>query len=77
MKKAAPRHRLPWLGCWPKATISCPSPGPSTSRYLEENLGALQVRLTADELRPIEEVFPQGVTAGQRYPATAMRFVNG
>jgi aryl-alcohol dehydrogenase-like predicted oxidoreductase len=54
-----------------------PIPGTKHVRYLEENLGALQVRLTADEVRRIEEVFPQGVTAGQRYPATAMRFVNG
>ncbi len=54
-----------------------PIPGTKHVRYLEENLGALQVRLTADELRRIEEVFPHGATAGQRYPAPAMRFVNG
>jgi aryl-alcohol dehydrogenase-like predicted oxidoreductase len=54
-----------------------PIPGTKHVRYLEENLGALQVRLTADELRRIEAVFPQGVTAGQRYPDRAMRFVNG
>jgi len=54
-----------------------PIPGTKHVKYLEENLGALQVRLTAEELRRIEEVFPHGVTAGQRYPATAMRFVNG
>jgi aryl-alcohol dehydrogenase-like predicted oxidoreductase len=54
-----------------------PIPGTKHVKYLEENLGALQVRLTADELRRIEEVFPHGVTAGPRYPAPAMRFVNG
>jgi aryl-alcohol dehydrogenase-like predicted oxidoreductase len=54
-----------------------PIPGTKRVRYLEDNLGALQVRLTADELRRLEEVFPQGVTAGPRYPAMAMRFVNG
>ena len=54
-----------------------PIPGTKHVRYLEENLGALQVRLTADQLRRIEEGFPQGVTAGQRYPDGAMRFVNG
>jgi aryl-alcohol dehydrogenase-like predicted oxidoreductase len=54
-----------------------PIPGTKHVRYLEENLGALQVRLTADELRRIEAVFPQGVTAGQRYPDRGMRFVNG
>jgi len=60
-----------------QGTDIVPIPGTKHVRYLEENLGALQVRLTADEVRRIEEVFPQGVTAGQRYPATAMRFVNG
>ncbi|MGO9095629.1 MAG: aldo/keto reductase [Bryobacteraceae bacterium] len=54
-----------------------PIPGTKHVRYLEENLGALQVRLTADELRRIEKVFPHGATAGPRYPASAMRFVNG
>jgi aryl-alcohol dehydrogenase-like predicted oxidoreductase len=54
-----------------------PIPGTKHVRYLEENLGALQVRLTAEELRRIEEAFPHGVTAGPRYPASAMRFVNG
>jgi aryl-alcohol dehydrogenase-like predicted oxidoreductase len=54
-----------------------PIPGTKHVWYLEENLGALQVSLTADELRRLEGVFPQGVTAGPRYPAMAMRFVNG
>ena len=52
-------------------------PGTKHMRYLEENLGALQVRLTSDDLRRLEEVFPQGVTAGPRYPAMAMRTVDG
>ena len=54
-----------------------PIPGTKRVRYLEENLGALQVRLTADELRRLGEAFPQSATAGPRYPAPAMRFVNG
>jgi aryl-alcohol dehydrogenase-like predicted oxidoreductase len=54
-----------------------PIPGTKHVRYLEDNLGALQVRLTADELCRLDETFPQGVTAGPRYPARAMRFVNG
>jgi aryl-alcohol dehydrogenase-like predicted oxidoreductase len=53
-----------------------PIPGTKHLRYLEENLGALQVRLTSDDLRRLDEVFPQGVTAGPRYPVTAMRFID-
>jgi aryl-alcohol dehydrogenase-like predicted oxidoreductase len=54
-----------------------PIPGTKRVRYLEENLGALQVRLTDDELRRLEDAFPLGATAGARYPAMAMRFVDG
>jgi aryl-alcohol dehydrogenase-like predicted oxidoreductase len=45
-----------------------PIPGTKRVRYLEENLGALDVQLTAEERRRIEEVAPVGVTAGERYP---------
>lgn len=54
-----------------------PIPGTKRVRYLEENVGALQVRLTDDELRRLGDAFPPGATAGPRYPATAMRFVEG
>jgi aryl-alcohol dehydrogenase-like predicted oxidoreductase len=45
-----------------------PIPGTKRIRYLEENLGALGVELSAEDLNRIEEVFPRGATAGQRYP---------
>ncbi len=54
-----------------------PIPGTKHVRYLEENLGALQVRLTDEELGRLAEAFPRGATAGARYPAMAMRFVAG
>jgi aryl-alcohol dehydrogenase-like predicted oxidoreductase len=43
---------------------------------LEENAGALSVKLTADDLRRINEVAPKGAASGQRYPETMMRLVN-
>jgi aryl-alcohol dehydrogenase-like predicted oxidoreductase len=54
-----------------------PIPGTKRLKYLEENLGALEVHLTPNHLRRLEEIFPQGITAGTRYPAGAMRFLNG
>jgi aryl-alcohol dehydrogenase-like predicted oxidoreductase len=45
-----------------------PIPGTKRRSYLEENVAADDVELTADELRRIDEVFPPGVTAGERYP---------
>jgi len=53
-----------------------PIPGTKRVRYLEENLAALQVSLTAEELRRLEEAFPLGVAAGERYNAQAMRAIN-
>jgi aryl-alcohol dehydrogenase-like predicted oxidoreductase len=44
---------------------------------LEENLGALQVRLAPDELAAIEAVFPTQAAAGERYPEGAMRLLRG
>jgi aryl-alcohol dehydrogenase-like predicted oxidoreductase len=44
-----------------------PIPGTKRRRYLEENVGAVDVELTGDDLRRIEEAFPKGATAGARY----------
>ena len=54
-----------------------PIPGTKRRRYLEENAGALGVRLTRDDLRRIDEVFPFGAAAGHRYPEHMMALVNG
>ena len=44
-----------------------PIPGTKRRGYLEQNAGALDVELTADDLARIEEAFPKGATAGERY----------
>jgi len=53
-----------------------PIPGASRRAHLEENIGALQVTLTRDELKRIDEIAPKGAAAGERYPEAAMRAVN-
>lgn len=45
-----------------------PIPGTKRVTYLEENLGALEVTLTADDLARIDATFPPGVATGARYP---------
>jgi aryl-alcohol dehydrogenase-like predicted oxidoreductase len=45
-----------------------PIPGTKRVPYLEENVGASEVDLTADDLARIEEAFPKGATSGDRYP---------
>jgi aryl-alcohol dehydrogenase-like predicted oxidoreductase len=54
-----------------------PIPGTKRRKYLEENAGALNIKLTPDDLRRIEEVAPKGAVSGQRYPESAMHLVNG
>jgi aryl-alcohol dehydrogenase-like predicted oxidoreductase len=49
-----------------------PIPGTKRRKYLEENVAAVEVRLTPEDLARIEEIAPQGVAAGTRYPAAAM-----
>jgi len=44
-----------------------PIPGTKRRKYLEENAGASDVELTDDDLAKIEEAFPKGSTAGDRY----------
>jgi len=44
-----------------------PIPGTTRVGHLEENAAALAVELTADDLRRLEEAFPTGATAGERY----------
>jgi len=52
-----------------------PIPGTKRRKYLEENVGALQVKLSKDDLRRIDEVFPPEAAAGERYPEHVMALV--
>jgi aryl-alcohol dehydrogenase-like predicted oxidoreductase len=54
-----------------------PIPGTKRRKYLEENAAAVNIRLSADDLRRIEEAAPHGATAGLRYPERMMHTVNG
>lgn len=53
-----------------------PIPGTKRRKYLEENVGALEIELSADDLRRLNEVFPFGAAAGERYPEHMMNLVN-
>jgi aryl-alcohol dehydrogenase-like predicted oxidoreductase len=53
-----------------------PIPGTKRRKYLEENAGALDIELTADDLLRLNEVFPFGAAAGERYPEHMMALVN-
>jgi len=53
-----------------------PIPGTKRRKFLEDNVGALQVRLSEGDLRRMSEVFPTGAASGERYPEHVMKLVN-
>jgi len=53
-----------------------PIPGTKRRRYLEENVAALEVDLTAEDVAAIESITPPGAAAGDRYTAEDMARVN-
>ncbi|NKY27344.1 aldo/keto reductase [Nocardia gamkensis] len=54
-----------------------PIPGTRRQRYLEENLAALAIELSPEDLAAIEAAAPPEQIAGTRYDATNLTFVNG
>jgi aryl-alcohol dehydrogenase-like predicted oxidoreductase len=74
-KKCTPSQlALAWLLA--QRSDILPIPGTKHRKYLEENGGALQVKLSPEDLRRIDEVAPHGAAAGTRYPQAAMAMVN-
>jgi len=53
-----------------------PIPGTKRRTYLVDNAGAVNVHLTADDLRRIDDVFPSGAAAGARYAEHMMQLLN-
>jgi len=53
-----------------------PIPGTKHVRYLDENIGALEVKLSDEDLRRLDEILPPGAAAGQRYHERGMETVN-
>ena len=65
---------LAWLLAQGRDII--PIPGTKRVPRLEENVGALRVSLTADDVAKISEIAPAGAGAGLRYPEAQMKGVN-
>ena len=75
-KKCSPSQlALAWVLAQGKDIV--PIPGTTSQKHLEENLGALGISFTPEELARIDEIAPQGVASGARYPEMAMKAVNG
>lgn len=53
-----------------------PIPGTKHIKYLEENIEAINIELTDEELESLDAIAPKGVAAGLRYPENMMGSVN-
>ncbi|CAN5534636.1 aldo/keto reductase [soil metagenome] len=59
-----------------QGTDIVPIPGTKRVKYLEQNAAAIDIELSQDDLRQINEVFPQDAASGLRYPEEMMKSVN-
>jgi aryl-alcohol dehydrogenase-like predicted oxidoreductase len=66
---------LAWVAAQGNENAIVPIPGTKRRKYLEENVAALNVKLTPEDLRRIDEVFPPEAAAGERYPEHVMALV--
>ncbi|PCC67350.1 Predicted oxidoreductase [Nannocystis exedens] len=66
---------LAWLLA--RAPHIVPIPGTRSEARLAENIAAVDLVLTAEELQAIDAVAPRGAAAGERYPEASMRQING
>jgi aryl-alcohol dehydrogenase-like predicted oxidoreductase len=74
-KKATPAQvALAWVLAQKPWIV--PIPGTTKLRRLEENLGALDVELTSDDLREIDNITAQIEVKGERYPESAQKMIN-
>ena len=53
-----------------------PIPGTKRRRYLEENVAAVEIRLTADDRARLDAAVPKDAVVGARYPAESLASVN-
>jgi len=53
-----------------------PIPGTKRVKYLDENIGALDVRLNDDDLKRLDDILPPGAASGERYHSQGMATVN-
>ncbi|MEX2129181.1 MAG: aldo/keto reductase [Xanthobacteraceae bacterium] len=69
-KISLPRLAVAWVLA--KDAPLIPFPGCKTRAHLEDILGAIDVALSAAEMRSLDDAYPPGVAAGKRYPAASL-----
>jgi aryl-alcohol dehydrogenase-like predicted oxidoreductase len=54
-----------------------PIPGTTIPEHLKENVEALNIKLSEEDLAKIDQTMPEGIASGSRYPEAMMHMVNG
>jgi aryl-alcohol dehydrogenase-like predicted oxidoreductase len=65
---------LAWVLAQGKDVI--PIPGTKRVKFLQDNSGALRIKLSKEEMMEIDGIFPKNIAAGLRYPEASMKFLN-
>jgi aryl-alcohol dehydrogenase-like predicted oxidoreductase len=68
--RSAPQLALAWLLA--KGNDIVPIPGTKRREYLEANAGAVEIDLSSQDVAALDEAFPTGSAAGERYPPASM-----
>jgi aryl-alcohol dehydrogenase-like predicted oxidoreductase len=76
-KKGAKPSQLALAWVLAQSEEIVPIPGTTSRAHLEENLAALELALTPNDLAQLNEAAPQGAAAGERYAEAAMKALNG
>lgn len=61
---------------WTMAKGAVPIPGTKRIKYLEENISAVAIQLSPDDLDRLEHIVPLGTATGHRYDATGMQYID-
>jgi aryl-alcohol dehydrogenase-like predicted oxidoreductase len=69
----APQVALAWVLARGRDIV--PIPGTKHRKYLEDNVKAVELSLTAADLARIESLFPKGAAHGPRYPEAIMKLI--
>jgi aryl-alcohol dehydrogenase-like predicted oxidoreductase len=75
-KKGAQPSQLALAWMLARGEDLVPIPGTTRRKHLEENVAALEIPLSAEDLASIDAIAPKGAAAGPRYPEAGMRAVN-
>jgi len=76
-KKGCKASQLALAWVLSRGDFIVPIPGPNGRKYLEENAASLDVKITAEDVKAIDDVFPASAAAGERYAPQMMTTLRG